>query len=189
MCAWPTPSAGQGRSGVLASQMWTCASTIVRRAGCALAGPHAGDASVRLAPAATVVVRTSRRDNMDGLLFRGLFGRCAWHAAGILAVLCRRRNNRPQLATRCGKHGPARSFTASGLVRRFHDSNYIDDTHQPCPEERAPELVEGCARLKGRPQARCPWPPFEMTTLRARSSRDEAEVWIRSFDMIGFMKL
>src|SRR5262249_55505828 len=72
MCAWPMPSAGQGRSGVLASQMWTCASTIMRRAGCALAGSHAGDASARPAPAATVVVRTSRRDNIGGLLLRAL---------------------------------------------------------------------------------------------------------------------
>src|SRR5215467_5505346 len=71
MCAWPIPSAGHGRSGVSASQMWTCESMIMRRAGCALAGSHAGDASA--APAATVVVRTSRRDNMGGLLLRGFF--------------------------------------------------------------------------------------------------------------------
>src|SRR5258708_15917600 len=87
------PSAGQGRSGVLASQMWTCASTIMRRAGCALADSHAGDASTRPAPAATVVVRTSRRDNIGGLLLRALSG-CA--VTLILALLVPRGNNLPQ---------------------------------------------------------------------------------------------
>jgi hypothetical protein len=32
---------------------------------------------------------------MDGFLLRGLFGRCAWHAAVILALLGPRRNNFP----------------------------------------------------------------------------------------------
>ena len=30
-----------------------------------------------------------------------------------------------------------------GRVQRFHGMNHIDVTHQPRPEERAPELVEG----------------------------------------------
>src|SRR5712691_10559400 len=78
MCACPMPSAGQGRSGVCGSQMWTCASTITRRAGCALASSDACDAIARPAPAATVAVRISRRDNMDGLLLR-------WHSGDALA--------------------------------------------------------------------------------------------------------
>src|SRR6266436_2488477 len=93
MCAWPIPSAGQRCSGVSASQMWTCESTIMRRAGCAVAGLHAGDASTRPAPAATVVVRTSRRDNIGGLLLRALSG---YAVAVILALLVPRGNNPPQ---------------------------------------------------------------------------------------------
>src|SRR5437588_11178347 len=58
------PSAGQGLSGVCIFQMWACASTMVRRAGWALAGSDTCDAIARPAPAATVVLRTSRRDNM-----------------------------------------------------------------------------------------------------------------------------
>jgi hypothetical protein len=47
------------------------------------------------------------------------------------------------------------------LAQRFHGSNHIDTNCQPRPEERAPELVEGCARLEGRPQARSrPRPSF-----------------------------
>src|SRR5215467_7326418 len=51
--------------------------------------------------------------------------------------------------------------------------------HQPRPEERAPELVEGCARLEGWPQARpCPRPSFETAAQRARPPQDE----VRGFD-------
>src|SRR5258707_11372195 len=59
-------------------------------------------------------------------------------------------------------------------VHRFHGANHIDIIHQPRPEERAPELVEGCARLEGRPQARsCPRPSFETAARRARPPQDE----------------
>src|SRR5271169_28427 len=68
------PSAGQGRSGVFASQMWTCESTMMRRARWALAGPDGCEAVARTAPAARVVVRTSRRENMGGLLLLGHSG-------------------------------------------------------------------------------------------------------------------
>src|SRR5262249_40308657 len=61
-----------------------------------------------------------------------------------------------------------------GLVQRFRGTNHIDIILQPRPEERAPELVEGCARLEGRPQARsCPRPSFETAALRARPPQDE----------------
>src|SRR5258706_5540028 len=79
------PGGGGGGWGVLASQLWAGASTIMRRAGCALAGSRAGDASTRPAPAATVVVRTSRRDNIGGLLLRALSG---YAVAAILSPFC-----------------------------------------------------------------------------------------------------
>ena len=71
MCACPTPSAGHGRSGVFISQMWAWASTMVRPAIMALAG-CGSDVAASAAPAAAVVARTSRRDNMDFLP--------AWHS-------------------------------------------------------------------------------------------------------------
>src|SRR5215475_5037002 len=56
----------------------------------------------------------------------------------------------------------------------------------PRPEERAPELVEGCARLEGRPQARsCPWPSFETAARRARPPQDE----VRDFDFDRAIRL
>src|SRR5215470_1834886 len=67
MCAWPMPSAGQGRSGVFASQMWTCESTMMQPESSALAGSD-GCAIARPAPAASVVVTTSRREIMGTLL-------------------------------------------------------------------------------------------------------------------------
>src|SRR5271156_3155752 len=84
------PSAGQGRSGVLASQMWTCESTMMRRARWASAGPDGCDAAARPAPAARVVVRTSRRENMDTFL---LLRHSALACPGIVAALRARRDD------------------------------------------------------------------------------------------------
>src|SRR5467141_2898810 len=60
------------------------------------------------------------------------------------------------------------------------------ESYQPRPEERTPELVEGCARLKGRPQARsCPWPSFETAARSARPPQDE----VRGFEFDRSMRL
>src|SRR5580704_19525877 len=90
------PSAGQGRSGVLASQMWTCPSTMVRPSNRAAAGPDACDASARPAPAAIVLVRTSRRDNMGALLLRR-HSTMPWRAGAIVAPPRPCRNGRRPL--------------------------------------------------------------------------------------------
>lgn len=129
MCACPIPSAGQGRSGVLASQIWTCPSTMVRPSNRASAGSDACDAIARPAPAAIVVVRTSRRDNMGGLLLRCHSDEAS---ATIVAPLHPRCNGRQPLNL-VWPHHPAASQptrvleddltvasrTSSGTNRRF----------------------------------------------------------------------
>src|SRR2546421_7690843 len=86
------PSAGQGRSGVCIFQMWACASTMMRRAGCAAAGCGACAAIASPAPAPSVLLRTSRRDNMCGPPFVVLDARLPGIA---VIVACPRQPVRP----------------------------------------------------------------------------------------------
>src|SRR5713226_1397924 len=60
------------------------------------------------------------------------------------------------------------------------------ESYQPRPEKRAPELVEGCARLEGRPQARsCRWPSF---VLREPQDGRPSKSAVADFDTLRLPK-